>query len=460
MYKMDKRDISRRDFLKTLGLAGAAVTGLSACAGKQNNESVPLSADDIPAEAMTLRTNPKTGDKVSLLGYGMMRLPSKSGKSAREGQEEIDQDMVNRLVDYAIAHGVNLFDTSPAYCRGKSEESTGIALSRYPREKYFVSTKLSNFAPSTWSREASLELYHNSLKYLRVDYLDYMLLHSVGRSMEDFNKRYMDNGVLDYLVEERSAGRIRNLGFSFHGDVKVFDHLLAQHDKYHWDFVLIQMNYVDWKHTSGKAEYLYEELSKRGIPVMVMEPLLGGRLAKLPDGIVKRLKQREPERSVASWAFRFCGTYPGVLTVLSGMTLMEHLQDNIKSYAPLKPLTEGEKDFLNERAEEFLNYKNIPCNDCKYCMPCPYGIDIPAILLHYNKCQNEGNVPLNRQSENYSKARRAYLVSYDRAVPKIRQADHCIGCHECQSHCPQDIKIPRELHKIAAYVEKLKQETL
>ncbi len=458
---MDKRNISRRDFLKTLGLAGATVAGLSGCAGKQNNEALPLSADDIPAEAMTLRTNPKTGDKVSLLGYGMMRLPMKTVEGGQEGQEEIDQNQVNKLVDYAIAHGVNLFDTSPAYCRGKSEEATGIALSRYPREKYFVSTKLSNFAPSTWSREASLKLYHESLKHLRVDYIDYMLLHSIGGGgVESLNKRYIDNGVLDFLAEERAAGRIRNLGFSFHGDRSMFEHMLAMHEEYHWDFVLIQMNYIDWKHGKGgaTAEYLYEELSKRGIPMMIMEPLLGGRLAKLPDSIVKRLKQRAPERSVASWAFRFCGTYPGVLTVLSGMTLMEHLQDNIKSFAPLKSLSEEEIEFLDGVAEDFLNYKNIPCNDCKYCMPCPYGIDIPAILLHYNKCQNEGNVPRSKQNENYSKARRAYLVSYDRAVPKIRQADHCIGCHECQSHCPQDIKIPRELHRIAAYVEKLKRE--
>ena len=157
----------------------------------------------------------------------------------------------------------------------------------------------------------------------------------------------------------------------------------------HWDFVQIQLNYVDWKHASGsnfKAEYLYDELAKRKIPAVIMEPLLGGRLSNVPDHIVARLKQREPERSVASWAFRYAGSPQDVLTVLSGMTYMEHLQDNIRTYSPLVPLTEEETQYLYDTADLMMEYPTIPCNDCKYCMPCPYGIDIPAILIHYNKC--------------------------------------------------------------------------
>ena len=282
--------------------------------------------------------------------------------------------------------------------------------------------------------------------------------------MEELHKRYIDNGVLDFLLEERKAGRIRNLGFSYHGDIKVYDYLLSQHDRYKWDFVQIQMNYLDWK-LANKAnpsvtnsDYLYGELKKLNIPVVIMEPLLGGRLAKVPDFLVARLKQREPELSVASWAFRFAGTYPEVLTVLSGMTLMEHLQDNLRSYAPLKPLTDSELAFLQEIATEMVGLNTIPCNDCKYCMPCPYGIDIPANLLYYNKCVNEGNVPHEAQDAAYRKARRAFLIGYDRSVPKLRQADHCIACGECVSHCPQRIKIPRELQRIDEMVEKLKRE--
>lgn len=461
--------LSRRGFLKTLGMASAATAGLSACIDRQKGgDSSASSTDDIPTDKMTYRINPTSGDKVSLLGFGMMRLPSVSGRSAKEGGEDevIDQHMVNQLVDYAIAHGVNYFDTSPAYCRGNSERATGLALSRHPRNKYFIATKLSNFAPETWPREASIAMYHNSLKELKVDYIDYMLLHAVGMGdgMEEFEERYLKNGMLDYLMEERKAGRIRNLGFSYHGDVSVFDYLLSRHDHYKWDFVQIQLNYLDWKYAkqinprNTNAEYLYGELNKRGIPAVIMEPLLGGRLSNVPDKIVACLKQREPERSVASWAFRFAGSLPDVHTVLSGMTHMEDLQDNLRSYAPLKPLTDDDFRFLQQTATEMMRYNTIPCNNCKYCMPCPYGIDIPSILLHYNKCLNEGNIPSSSKDAHFQEARRAFLVGYDRSVPKLRQASHCIGCNRCSPHCPQRIDIPKELHRIDNFVEHIKQE--
>ena len=461
--------MNRREFLRRVGVGTAAVgaTILPGCSPKEESYADAYSADasDIPTDKMTLRTNPSTGDKVSLLGFGCMRWPTVKGESARDGAEDIDQEMVNRLVDTAIAHGVNYFDTSPAYCRGLSEHATGIALSRHPRDKYFIATKLSNFAPSTWSREASIGMSRNSMKELQVDYIDYMLLHAIGmgRGMEEFNARYIDNGMLDFLLAEREAGRIRNLGFSYHGDIRVFDHLLANHDKYKWDFVQIQLNYLDWQHAQGNntnAEYLYGELEKRGIPAVIMEPLLGGRLSKVHDHVVARFKQAEPDRSVASWAFRYAGTHPGVLTVLSGMTYMEHLTDNLRSFCPLKPLTDEEMQFLYDTADIMMQYPTIPCNDCKYCMPCPYGLDIPAILTHYNKCVNEGNVPESAQAENYRKARQAFLVGYDRSVPKLRQANHCIGCRKCVSHCPQSIDIPAELARIDGFVEKLKQGTL
>lgn len=463
----DKKEITRRDFFKVMGAAGAATVGLTACGGKENAKSPE--GEKTSSAGMTYRTNPKTGDRVSLLGFGMMRLPSVGGRSAREGNEGIDQEMVNRMVDHAIANGVNYFDTSPAYCRGQSEKATGIALSRHLRDSYFIATKLSNFAPSTWSREESLAMYHNSFKQLQVEYIDYLLLHGIGMGrsgMEEYEARYVKNGVLDFLLEERKAGRIRNLGFSYHGDIRVFDYLLSRHDEYQWDFVQIQLNYLDWRYAkqinsnNTNAEYLYNELAKRNIPAVIMEPLLGGRLSNVPDNIVARLKQREPELSVASWAFRYAGSYPDVLTVLSGMTRMEHLQDNLNTYSPLKPLTEEEVVFLHDTATLMMQFDTIPCNDCKYCMPCPYGLDIPAILLHYNKCLNEGNMPQSKQDSHYREARRAYLVGYDRSVPKLRQANHCIGCNQCSPHCPQGIDIPKEMQRIDAYVERLKQETL
>ena len=371
---------------------------------------------------------------------------------------------MNELVDYAIAHGVNYFDTSPAYCKGRSEHATGIALSRHPRDKYFIATKLSNFAPSTWSREASIAMYRNSLKELQTDYIDYMLLHGIGMGgMEALRGRYLDNGILDFLVAERAAGRIRNLGFSYHGDIEVFDYLLSRHDEYKWDFVQIQLNYVDWKHAkevnerNTDAEYLYGELAKRNIPAVIMEPLLGGRLASLNDFLMSRFKQHRPDDSIASWAFRYAGTPSNVLTVLSGMTYMEHLQDNLRSYSPLDPCTDAELELLEDTAQAMLRYPSVPCTACQYCMPCPYGLDIPGIFAHYNKCINEGNLPISSQDEDYRRARRAFLIGYDRSVPRLRQADHCIGCNQCVHHCPQGINIPAQMQRIDNFVEQLKQ---
>ncbi|MBR1449194.1 MAG: aldo/keto reductase [Prevotella sp.] len=454
---MKDKNISRRSFLKYLGLGSAAA--VAACAGRQGSSETE-SPTEPPVGQMTYRKNPKNGDQVSLLGYGMMRLPT------LPDSDEFDQEMINSQVDYALEHGLNYFDTSPAYCRGQSEHCTGIALSRHPREKYFVATKLSNFNEETWSREASIEMYHNSMRELQVDYIDYYLLHGIGMGgMESLQGRYLDNGILDYLLAEREAGRIKNLGFSYHGDIAVFDHLLALNDKYHWDFVQIELNYLDWNYADDinprntDASYLYDELLKRGIPAVIMEPLLGGRLAKVPQYVVSELKQRDPQRSVASWAFRYAGTPEGVLTVLSGMTYMEHLKDNLLSYCPLVPLTEEEQRFLDtELAHQMMEEDTIPCNDCKYCMPCPYGIDIPAAFVHYNKMKIEGQMPDDAGDANYRENRRRYLISLDRAIPRDRQPDHCIMCGQCEPHCPQKIRIPQELKRIADLVEQLKSE--
>ena len=192
---MKKNQLNRRDFIKVLGGTAASTAALYGCT---NQKQPRRTVGEVPTDRMTYRTNPNTGDRVSLLGYGCMRLPTLSNESARESENDIDQEMVNRLTDYAIEHGVNYFDTSPAYCKGMSEQAMGIALSRHARDKYFIATKLSNFSPDTWSREASLEIYHNSFKYLQVDYIDYLLLHAIGLGgMEALKGRYLDNGILE-----------------------------------------------------------------------------------------------------------------------------------------------------------------------------------------------------------------------------------------------------------------------
>lgn len=464
MNNQDNNKINRRGFLRYMGVGATAV--LAGCAGDAV-KSVASEGKRTPNAGkgeMTYRINQNTGDRVSILGYGAMRWPT---KATRDGNSIIDQNAVNDLVKTAYEHGVNYYDTSPAYCKGESEKALGIALQQVPREKVFIATKLSNFAPSTWSREASIAMYRKSFKDLQTDYIDYYLLHAIGGGgMEKVNQRYIENGMLDFLLQERKAGRIRNLGFSFHGDIAVFDEMLARHDKYQWDFVQIQLNYVDWYHAGEingdgiNADYLYNELRKRNIPAVIMEPLLGGRLASLNNHSMEILKSYRPEDSIASWAFRFAGTPEGVLTVLSGMTYKEHLTDNLRTYCPLDPLTDEEQGILKKAADMIVKLPTVPCTDCKYCMPCPYGIDIPMVFAHYNKCVNEGNVPLSSQDPDYAEARRIFLVGYDRKVPKLRQANHCIGCGVCKSHCPQRIDIPQQMARIDAYVEQLKQETL
>ena len=471
--------MDRRDFLKAMGAGTVATAAIvSGCKQPPQTTAEGFSTGEVPTDQMTYRTN-RHGDQVSLLGYGCMRLPTIGNTSGREDASELDQEQINRLTDYAIEHGVNLFDTAPPYCKGRSEHAMGIALSRHPREKYYVSSKMSNFPASTWSREASINIYRNTLKELKLDYIDYMMLHAIGGTSRDldgnelspmqvFEARFINNGILDFLMEEREKGRIRNLGFSYHGDVNVFDRALGMNDSVHWDHVLIQHNYVDWHHEAieqggdADSEYLYNRLAALDIPIFVMEPLLGGTLATLYDSAVRRLKERDPQASVASWAFRFAGSAPRILTVLSGMTYMEHLQDNIRTYSPLKPLDEEEYALLESIAHQYSNFPTVPCTSCQYCMPCKYGINIPGVFAHYNKCVNESNVALADDADSdrkaYRHARRAFLVGYDRSVPRLRQADHCIGCGDCVHKCPQKIDIPAQMKRINGYVEKLKTQ--
>ena len=459
MENDNNKDISRRKFLKGLGVgtigATAAIVG---CKSDSKKSVVNASIGEVPTDKMTYRTNQINGDKVSLLGYGCMRWPLR--QKADGNGNEIDQDAVNDLVDYAIAHGVNYFDTAPVYVQGWSETATGIALSRHPRDKYFIATKSSR----NNTLESGIAMYKKSMSELQIDYLDYYLLHSLGGGrdgIEEFKARFINNGLLDFFLKEKAAGRIRNLGWSFHGDVKVFDYALAMGIK--WDFVQIQLNYQDWQHADGirnvNAEYLYGELVKYSIPAVIMEPLLGGRLARVNSQALDLMKEVHPEDSAAKWAFRYAGTPENVLTVLSGMVYMEHLQENIITYSPLVPINEQEYETLEKVTEVLIDSNFIQCTECQYCMPCPYGIDIPNVFGHYNRIISSGEMLKSSNDENYKKARRAFLVGYDRSVPKLRQANHCINCELCKPKCPQSIDITKEMLRVDQYAEQLKRES-
>jgi hypothetical protein len=442
--KREKPDMSRREFLRRLGLGTGSAMALMAmeplnALARQNKESIE--------NRMTYRVQHGSGNQISLLGFGMMRLPN-------------DQDEVNSLVDYAIEHGVNYFDTAPMYMRGRSEVLTGNALARHPRDKFFIATKMSNQRDNLWDFDEAVNMYRQSFQRLRVDYIDYYLLHSIGGGgVDTLRKRFLDNGLLDFLLKEREAGRIKHLGFSYHGDVSAFDWLLDHNDDYHFDFVQIQMNFLDWRHaslnTSGwrkdaDAEYLYGKCEKLGIQCVVMEPLRGGAFGNMAQELTDQLKAMRPDDSTARWAFRWVGSHPNILTTLSGMNQMDHLVENIQTFSPLEVCTEAENQLLANIADQMMGFPTIPCTTCEYCMPCPYGVNIPGNFAYYNKAVNDHILPLPEPTAaDYAERQKQFIEGYRQALPDgDTWARACQDCEECLSKCPQQIRIPNQLSRI------------
>lgn len=447
-------DMNRRQFLQRLGmgagsaLAMVAMEPLNVLAGTKPD----LLKYDADENKMTYRVQHGSGEKISLLGFGMMRLPD-------------DQEQVDQLVDYAIVHGVNYFDTAPMYMGGRSEVLTGNTLSRYPREKYHVATKMSNQNRRSWSYDDSKRMYETSLERLKVDYIDYYLLHGIGGGMDSLKGRFLDNGILDFLLKEREAGRIKHLGFSYHGDVRDFDWLLDHQEEYHWDFVQIQMNFLDWRHASMRqgwrhdadAEYLYDKLEKKGIQAVVMEPLRGGAFGRMASELADQLKAVRPDDSTARWAFRWVGSYPNILTTLSGMNRMDHLIDNVATFSPLESCTEAENKLLADIADQMSGFPTIPCTTCEYCMPCPYGVNIPGNFAYYNEAVNEHILPLpDKQAADYMKRKEQFAEGLRKALPDVAKwANQCTDCEACLPKCPQQIRIPNQMARI---VETLRRK--
>ena len=379
---------------------------------------------------MTYRIHP-SGDKVSLIGFGCMRFPMIDGE---DGKKIVDQTVVNNLIDMAIAGGINYFDVAPMYLDGQNEASVGIALKRHPRESFYIATKMSNYRD--FSFEGGKAMYYKSFEDLQVDYIDYYLLHGVGTGgTERFRERFIDNGLLEFLLAEREAGRIRNLGWSFHGEVALFDTLFEMGIK--WDFGMIQMNYIDWQHASGRnvnAEYLYGKCTENNVPVIIMEPLLGGRLARLSPLAKNVLDEVNPKATPVEWAFRYVGAFENVLTVLSGMNQPEHVRENIKTFSQLKPLTEQEIEALSIVTEIMTTTGFINCTECDYCLPCPVDINIPAVFSTYNKYISERK-------------------EIDKNDPVLQQASLCTQCGACERDCPQRIGIGRQMAKIDSIIK-------
>ena len=470
--------MSRRSFLKTVSLASVSAMVLPGILVSCDEEEVrktdkPVATIRATKGNMSYRTNPNTGNSVSILGYGTMHiLPSRNGNTGGKAGAGINQEALNRSVDYAIDHGVNFFNTAPSYGNGDNEKALGAALSRHPRKSYFVSTKLSNFDSGQQTAAASKAMFYNSLKNLQVDTFDLYLLHNIGiGGMDMFNRRFIDNGMLDFLQQQQRNGVVRNLGFSFSGDIEVFNHAMAMHDAgvVKWNVAQVCINYVDWFYPSGGANsdtdsrYLYNELVKRGIPVNAVDPLHGGQLGTVSRPVSEKMRKMRPDDTVSSWAMRFVGSLEGVMTIVVGMAYMEHLKDNVYTCSPLAPMTDEEIRFIDKVARRVSKHPYVKCVRCYACSPCRYGVDIVGVFDRYNMCLDDDSIMVDPDDESpsdYSRMRRAFLVGMDCSVSKMRQADHCIGCGECVAKCPRQIDIPAKMRTISDYTERLRSKVL
>lgn len=366
--------------------------------------------------------------KLSALGMGAMRLPVVEGDDAR-----IDVPAAQAMVDYAMEHGVNYYDTAWGYHNGQSELVMGEALKKYPRDSFYLATKFPGYDLSNMDKVQ--EIFEKQLEKCQVEYFDFYLFHNVCEMNID---AYLDPkyGIYDYLMSQKKAGRIRHLGFSAHGSYDVMKRFLEAYGK-DMEFCQIQLNYLDWSFQDAKAKM--ELLAEYHLPVWVMEPLRGGRLAKLTEEEEAKLRALRPDETVPAWAFRFLQSLPQVTVTLSGMSNMEQMQQNIQTFEEDKPLNQTEMDALLSMADEMVKKIVLPCTACHYCVShCPQGLDIPELLSLYNEhCFTQGGfiAPMALS-----------------AVPQEKLPSACIGCRSCEAVCPQQIKISEAM---ADFAQKL-----
>ena len=368
--------------------------------------------------------------RLSALGFGAMRLPVFD-----EDDSRIDEATTQRMVDLALANGINYFDTAWGYHDGNSERVLGAALRRHPREQYYISTKFPGYALSNMPKVK--EIFEEQLRRTGMEYFDFYLFHNVCEMNID---AYLDPkyGVYDFLMEQKKAGRIKHLGFSCHGEYPVLKRFLDAYGK-DMEFCQLQINYLDWTFQGAKEKVAL--LDSLHIPVWVMEPLRGGKLAKLAPQHEAKLKALRPDEEIPAWAFRFLTTIPGVTMILSGMSDEEQLRKNLATFSVDRPLNEGEMAALMQVADEMLRINTVPCTACHYCVShCPMDLDIPRLLSLYNEHLYTGGGFL---------APMAMM-----AVPEEKQPSACIGCQSCEQVCPQNIRISDAM---ADFAEKLQE---
>ena len=347
--------------------------------------------------------------KLSRLGMGTMRLPV-----VNDVFEDIDYEKAQEIIDKAYESGINYYDTAYIYHGGQSEVFLGKAMAKYPRDSYYVADKFNIIFNPDYRAQ-----FEEQLARLNMDRIDFYLLHAVGDELLD---DFLNNGCIEYFEEMRRQGKITYFGFSFHGTPDALRKMVSAHK---WDFVQIQLNYYDWMFESAREQY--EILAEAGIPVMVMEPAHGGMLATLNEKTVEMLKMVAPERSVASWAMRWVMSLDSVQVVLSGMSNVEQMDDNVATFSEGKRLDEGECALVEEVAKLYKEEVAVPCTACRYCCDnCPMGLDIPKLLAIYNMAKINGPWRLG------------ILDSF----PEDKRPSACIGCGACTGHCPQSIDVP------------------
>ena len=361
------------------------------------------------------------GMKLSLLGFGAMRLPVIDGDDSK-----IDEETTFRMVDYAMEHGINYYDTAWGYHGEHSEEVMGRALNRFPRDSYYLATKFPGYDLSNMPKVK--EIFQKQMEKTGHDFFDFYLIHNV---CELNIEQYLDPqyGILDYIKEQKEAGLIKHLGFSCHGDLPVLKRFLEAYGD-DMEFCQLQLNYFDWEFQRGRQKV--ELLKEYGIPVWVMEPVRGGKLVKLTEEREKILKELRPDEEIVAWAFRFLESQPEINMILSGMSDEQQLRDNIKTFEDSRPLNEKEMEAILKIADEMAAEKQVPCTACHYCVDhCPAGLDIPRLIELYNE---------------HTLTKKAGLMAFIAPMalgsyPDDKKPSACLHCRSCEQVCPQQIKI-------------------